>query len=340
MSRTLATGVLLSALALGACSSAQPPERPPANEPGPGQQQASAAAEESTTEATVAQWPRTITVGEREVTIEQEPVSIVAVTSETADLALLLAGPERIRAVAAPSQSPHSGTAVDLATQVETTLPPGTDPDPEYLLSLDPDLVISTARHGGEQIAAEQLEATGVPVLNFPSDAFGTPEGLAEVIVQLGEALGEETAAAEMSDELLHELEHIDDERAGNAPTALALMARGNQVMAMDSSAMLPHLVERAGGTNAATTVGITQTRPIDAELIAKANPEVIFLEDFQGQGEAPFEALLNNPALADVPAIRDGQVHVVAMTQASAISGLNTPEGYGVIVEIINGVE
>lgn len=323
----LLTGAILGAFALSACSSPEPTApttASPVTESAPAQEPASG-------------WPRTITVAGEDVTIGEQPARIVAITSETADLALLLAGPDRIRAVAASSQSPHSGTAVELAAQVETTLPPGTDPEPEYLLSLNPDLVVSTSRHGGERIAAEQLQTTGIPVLNFDADSFGSPDGLAEVIEQLGAALGEEDTAEQLSSDLIDHITQIDGDRSGNTPAALALMARGNQVMAMDSTSMLPHLIERAGGTNSATGVGITQTRPVDAELVAKANPEIIFLEGFQGQGSDPFEALLSNPALADVPAIANDQVHVIPMNQASALSGINTPHGYRAIVEIVN---
>lgn len=288
-------------------------------------------------EAEDAGWPRTVTVGGADVTIEAPPEAIVAITAETADLALHLVDPERFAAVPESSQSPNSGTAVEEAQQVSATLPSSIDPDPEQILSYGPDLVISTGRHGGEKTAGEQLQATGVPVLNFDSEAFNSPEGIAEVLTVLGEALGEEETAAELTAALLEEMEAIDADRGEHAPTTLSLMARGPSVMAMDDTSMLPHLIQRAGGENAASTIGITETRPIDAELIGVANPEIIFVEDFRGLGLEPFEEMLSNPALAEVPAIANDEIHLISMTAASTLSGLQTPTGYREIVDIVN---
>ena len=87
------------------------------------------------------------------------PQRIVAITSETADMALLLAGPQSMAAIAVGSQSPAMGMVPDLARQVETTLPAGVTPDPEQILSYQPDLVLTTSRHG----AGLARSTTGAP---------------------------------------------------------------------------------------------------------------------------------------------------------------------------------
>lgn len=253
-------------------------------------------------------WPRTITIGDSKVTIEEAPSRNVAVSSESAEIALILAGTERVVAVPSSSQAPHSNTT-DLATQVDQTLPPGTDPDPELILSMEPDLVLNTARHGGEETAGQQLEQAGVPVVNIDPSAFSTPETVADTVTLVGEALGEEEKAAEVTTVFLAEISQLDQTREETDQRFLALMARGDSVMAMDDSLMLPGLITRAHGMNAGDAIGLTQTRPIDAELIATVNPDIIFLEDFQGQGEEPFAEILDNPALADVPAVANDRI-------------------------------
>lgn len=99
---------------------------------------------------------------------------------------------------------------------------------------------------------------------------------------------------------------------------------------------MRPGLITRAHGMNAGDAIGLTQTRPIDAELIATANPDVILLEDFQGQGEEPFAEILDNPALADVPAVANDRIYLIPMSEASGISGLNTAVGYRKVIEAL----
>ncbi|SER77633.1 iron complex transport system substrate-binding protein [Propionibacterium cyclohexanicum] len=319
---TIATAMLMLAV-LSGCATHTADATPPAGE----------------STASASSWPRVVDVDGQKITIKAQPRKIVAITSETADLALQLAGPSRLAAIPASSQLPVMGTAVELARQVPNTLPTGTDPDPEKVLSYGPDLVVSTLRHDGEKNASRQIQASGVPVVSLSDSDFTTPEKLAHVIDILGQVLGEQDRAAQLSTELMDSVKSVDADRGTAHPTALSLMARGNTVMAFDDSQMLPGLVRRAGATNAGASVGLTQTRPVDAELVAKANPQVIFLEDFMGQGRKPFAALLASPVLASVPAIANAHVYLIPMTQASAVSGTQTAVGYRAIVDDLKKV-
>lgn len=272
-------------------------------------------------------------------TAEAKPSRIVAVTSETADMALLLVGPERMAAISKTSQTPQMGMVPDLARQVADTLPSGITPDAEQILSFDPDLVLAVVRHGSQRSTSGQLEAAGVPMIEFSGSEFDTPEAYAEALLRVGEAVGEEAKAKEIGDELLAEFARLDATRTeAKHPRVLTLIARGGKVMAMDSGNALPALAIRAGATDAATEAGITATGPLDAELLLKANPDVILLEDFMGAGDGPFQELLHNPALADVPAIKDGRIEVIPMTEASSLAGIHLPKGYERVLEIIQG--
>ena len=166
-----------------------------------------------------------------------------------------------------------------------------------------------------------------------------SPEGVAKVTRSIGEAIGMSGAAEEKISAFNKEIETLDARAASGSshPSALALMSRGPQVMAMDGGLMLPGLISRAGGEYAAERIGLKSTRPIDAEQLVKANPDVLFLEDFQGQGRAPFEELLNNPAVAEVPAIKNNRIHVMSQTEASSVSGLNTAVGFEKIISAIH---
>lgn len=254
---------------------------------------------------------------------------IVAVNSETADMALLLAGPDKVVAVAASSQSPHMGQVPDLARQVDNTLPPGVEPDAEQILSYDPDLVLITARHGAEDSVSDQLESTGVETISFDGSQFDTPEAYAAALRELGAALGLEHKADALAAELESDIAILDEKRDDSSPSFVALMARGPSIMAMGENNALPGLAVRAGATNAAAAIGLTTTGPIDAEQLLKANPEIIFVEDFNGSGLEPFQEMLDNPALADVEAIKNDRLVLVPMNEASALAGLNMPTGY-----------
>lgn len=251
---------------------------------------------------------------------------IVAVSSETADLALKLVGPENMAAINEGSKAPTMGTATELARQVEATIPVGTHPDAEQILSYSPDLVLLTARHGGEQSVGDQLEAAGVNVVEYQSSDFDSPESLAATIRDLAGKLGVKDKGEEMASTFEAEVAKVD-EQPKKEGAFTALMARGGKVMAMSDEQVMAGLATRAGGTNTARG-----TMPIDAEQLVAMNPETIYVEDFMGQGMQPFEQLLANPALADVPAIKNNQIVLLPMTEASAVAGVNMAKGYAKI--------
>jgi iron complex transport system substrate-binding protein len=245
-------------------------------------------------------------------------------------------------AVSESSRSPHMGMVLDLARQVEGTIPAGVEPDAEQILTHAPDLVLTTARHAGERSVGDQLADAGVESLALASDDFATPESYADALLRVGEALGEEDAATQHADDLLTEIQEIDDEVSagledGEGPRVLALMARGGTVMAMDAGLMLPGLAVRAGAVDAAAEAGITGTAPLDAELLVKADPDILLLEDFMGTGEEPFADLLDSEAVAQVPALAEDEVHLVPMTEASAVAGIHLPDGYRTVAGIVS---
>lgn len=255
--------------------------------------------------------------------------NIVAVSSETSDLALQLVGPENMGAISEGSKSPAMGTQTELARQVDKTIPVGTNPDAEQILSYNPDLVLLTARHGGEQSVGDQLQAAGVNVLEYHSEDFDSPESLARTIRNLATEVGVD--GEEMAADFEAKIAEIDKRKGEKTPRFTALMARGGTITGMSDDQVMAGLATRAGGENTARG-----TMPLDAEMLVKMNPEIIFVEDFMGQGMEPFQALLENPALAEVPAVKNNRIVLLPMTEASAVAGVNMTEGYAKIMDEI----
>ncbi|KAB1504290.1 ABC transporter substrate-binding protein [Corynebacterium sp. 320] len=274
------------------------------------------------------------------------PQRIVAATSDVAALLLQITEGERVVAVPATAKSDAAGASARYARGVQGTLPPGTHPEVEQVLSYEPDFVLATARHGGEKTFSEQLEATGVRTLVLEPDAFNTPEGIAKATREIGEAIGQPHKADQLASTFEKELAELDEQAKANdnaqssdqkhSPSTLALMVRGPKTMVMDSGLMIPTLITRAGGTYAGDALGVHNTRPIDAEQLLTARPDILFLEDFQGGGRQAYARLLDNPAVADVPAIKNDRVYVIPMKDASAVSGLHTTAGYETIIKAL----
>jgi hypothetical protein len=56
------------------------------------------------------------------------------------------------------------------------------------------------------------------------------------------------------------------------------------------------------------------------------------------GAGEEPFDVLLGAEAVQQVPAVASGEVHVVPMTEASAVAGVHLQDGYRTVAGIVSG--
>lgn len=319
---TAALIVATSTLLLSACGA--PSGEPPAASPPPSADGA---------------WPRTVDVGDRSSHIAAAPQRIVALTTETSDLALHLASPDRVAAIAAGSTTEGAGNEIELAAQVETVLPAGTTPDPEQILALQPDLVLMTSRHAGEADAADVLEASGVPTLVFGADDLGSPQAVADSVRLLGRALGAEDVAessAAAVEQRVAELTALVA-TAGESPRVLGLMARGDELMITGEGSTLETIGELAGATSVAAEQGWRGSVAADPELLLAANPDVILVEDFRGAGLAPFEQLLQSDAVAGVPAIADGRVELVPSQIASGGAGLRLVDGLEHIVHVLH---
>lgn len=65
-------------------------------------------------------------------------------------------------------------------------------------------------------------------------------------------------------------------------------------------------------------------------------NPDVILIQDFHGQGKAPFQELLDNPALADVAAVKNDRVQLIDAKTTSGTAGMHMPDGLREIADAL----
>ncbi|QQU97852.1 ABC transporter substrate-binding protein [Corynebacterium amycolatum] len=284
-----------------------------------------------------AQWPRTVTVGDHDVTVQSQPKRIVALSTEVADLALELVGPECVVAVTKNALDETSGNQVELARKVPNAIANSTKPDPEQILSYEPDMVLMTSRHDQEQSASKLLGASDVPTAAFSSSDFASPKALAESVTTLGKLLGAEDKAAEMVAKIESETEEIlSGIDSTTKPKTLVLFARGGQKMIMGMQSATTNLVELAGGEPISPKGKRPGAVPADPETIVQLNPDVILIQDFHGQGKAPFQELLDNPALADVAAVKNDRVQLIDAKTTSGTAGMHMPDGLREIADAL----
>ncbi|WP_448851502.1 ABC transporter substrate-binding protein [Corynebacterium sp. 335C] len=277
-----------------------------------------------------AAWPRTVTVGDADVEVKEEPRRIAILSPGAASLASEIVPADRIAAITDLGPATPEGPEVIRGSA---------NVDPEQVLAMNPDLVIVTARHGQEKDAGSLLRDSGLPVAVFGGDQWGSIDDMLANLATIGELTGREDAAKEAADRIESaraEVREAVEAHEGDAPRVLALMSRGGKQMIMSPSTLLNGLIEEAGGEPLAREAGGRGAAPADPERIAELNPDVILIEDFRGQGEEAFASLLANPALADVTAIKDDRVAYLAPSVIGVSSGPRVTEGLKAVAEAI----
>src|SRR5690606_33058778 len=98
------------------------------------------------------------------------------------------------------------------------------------------------------------------------------------------------------------------------------------QAFAVGSGAFPSFLVELTGATLSSTELNIAQTRPIDAELVVKANPDAIILIDLHGTDRSAFDPILSNPVVANITAVAEDRILLLQGRQIQALALAELP--------------
>lgn len=176
----------------------------------------------------------------------------------------------------------------------------------EGVLSLRPTVVIASAE-AGPPAAIEQLRAAGVRLVR--AAAGHDFETLAANVQRLAEALGRHAAGEALVAELRAQWQQVQSRvRRSKGPRVLFVLSHvANNVQVSGHGTAAHALIEAAGGANAME--GFTGYRPLTAEAVISAAPEVV-LTTTQGVQALGGEArLLAQPGLALTPAGRAQRV-------------------------------
>ena len=155
---------------------------------------------------------------------------------------------------------------------------------------------------------ADQLNAAGIVVVTI--DRFGTPEEMMSVITLVGEILGDDAPekAAAFNEYYADTIADVE-ERVADVPESehiktLNLRVGGDGYSTVDGNDISSAYVTSAGGTVVSADFD-TSSGSVGAEQIIAWAPDVIFT-----MGNASREQILNDPALATVPAVANGKVY------------------------------
>lgn len=236
---------------------------------------------------------------DRKVSIDYVPERIVTLAPSLTEIVYFLGAGERVVGVTKYSsyppdatRKPHVGSYVDLNV--------------ERIVSLSPDLVISTA-DGNQPAVIAILEKAGIPVFVV------NPRDLRQVIqtvVDIGEVCGIADKARELAGELSARVDLIAAKTSGLERPLVFLQVNAKPIMTVNASTYSSDLIRLAGGLNMSDAEPITYPR-ISIEEVIRQRPDVIIVSSMERNGE--FEKVRQHWLKLDmIPAARDGRVHLV----------------------------
>ena len=171
----------------------------------------------------------------------------------------------------------------------------------EGVLSLEPTVVLASAETGPPE-TLDQLRSAGVEVYVIPEES--SVDGARQKIRSIASVLDRREAADRLIREMEEELEEARRLRSSTdrEPRVLFVYARGAgtmQVAGRGTSAEA--MIELAGARNAIT--GFDGFKPMSAESVAAAEPDVILMLDRGLDSIGGIEGLLEEPGIALTPA-------------------------------------
>ena len=263
-------------------------------------------------------WPRDVEGVNGIVSIPSKPLRVITASVGHDEITLALVPKERLVGVGSSTKSVTYSNVAPLVQDIaEITR------DPETIITLSPDVVVTSPFFSAEGIDA--LSRLGIPVVQ--TDLQQGPEARIDNILLMGYIYGEENRAVEFAAEVKDRYESLVSVTgtAEPKPRVLALTQYSDTIWTAGRNSTEGSVITAAGGINAAEEAGIESNQTTSLEGVIAMSPDIIVIAQPVEFGAAEFrQSLLDNQALAEVPAIKNGQVHLVEGKHFTTLSYWN----------------
>ncbi|MFW6174285.1 MAG: ABC transporter substrate-binding protein [Chloroflexota bacterium] len=265
-------------------------------------------------------WPRQVEAKNGRVAVEEKPERIVTVSLGHAEIVFALVPADRVRATGEYTKKPTYSNVAKLAE-----MSPAVSREPEQVISHEPDIVVASGFADADFVKA--VEEFGIPVLQ--TDIENDAEARIEATLLTGYALGEEKRAVELAQEIRGRVEALkaiwQDTPESQRPTVVSLTSFSDSLYTAGAGSTEGSIIELAGGINAAAEAGLEDNPVINMESVIEMSPEVIIIPQPAESGGDDFrDSLLDNEALAEVPAVKNERVHIVPSKWFTTLSFWN----------------
>jgi iron complex transport system substrate-binding protein len=317
------------ALVLAGCS--QKETGPKGNE-----QEDSTQSEQSQNKEQVNQFPRSVDVNGKTVTIDQKPNRIAALSINVAEVAMDLVGAEPIIAVTKSMENESLSHNSLIAKEVANKVAGATSLDPEAVLAYKPDLVLLTLTHGAEQDADKLLQSAGVPLASF--DRWSTVETVMENYELIGQLLGEEEKAEQIVKSMKEKVSRAQEmvQKTSKKPSVLVLSQVGSNTgpYILGPTSIAYDIINLAGGTPGSDLIGLERNTPATIEQVINMDPDYIILVEW-GSTSGEYTQLIESSGFKTLKAVKAGNVKRMA---AKDISQANQ-HVVNVLEELVNWI-
>ena len=263
-------------------------------------------------------WPREVEGLNGLVSIPAKPQRIIGASIGHDEVILALVPVERLVAVGSFSKNATYSNVYQLIQDK-----PEITRDPETIIAQAPDVLVTSPFFPAEGI--EALTRVGIPVVQ--TELQHDAKARINNILLVGYIIGEEERALEFAAEVRERYESlvVVTAAAEPKPRVLALTSFSDSLWTAGANSTEGGVIFAAGGINVAEVAGIESNKTISLEGVITMDPQVIIIPQPVEFGAEEFrDSLLANEALANVPAIKNEQVHVVESKHVTTLSYWN----------------
>ncbi len=263
-------------------------------------------------------WPREVEGLNGVVSIAAKPLRIITASVGHDEMTLAIVPLERLVAVGGSSKDATYSNVADLLR--ETT---EISRDPETIIAQAPDIIVTSPFFSADGVAA--LSTAGIPVIQ--TELRQGPEERISNILLMGYIYGEEERAVAFAAEVRERYEALIavTGEVETRPRVLALTQFGDKIWTAGTDSTEGGVISAAGGLNVAAEAGIEGNQTTSLEGVIAMNPEVIVIAQPLEFGAAEFrQSLLENEALAELPAVKNEAVYLVEGKHFTTLSYWN----------------
>ena len=260
-------------------------------------------------------WPRSVETTEGVITLDAPPEKIHSLSLGHTEILAALMDFERLSAVYSffvdEEQSNIAGLSAD-HNMIGF--------DPEEVVALEPDVIVASRFTNADTVALLNGAGNLVVRTALENSALGNVPN----ILLIGYLIGAEAEAVALVEDIEARMEVISDLLPGGDKPRVLSISKFTSVFAAGSGSTEGGIIEQAGGINAAADSGIEGHLQVSVESIAAINPDVIIVPQPLEGADLFIEELVSNAALADVPAVKNGEVHYVLPKYHTTLSHWN----------------